>query len=243
MRTLAEIRAGFSTLPETQAELWLAGRRPLVLAPHPDDESLGCGGMIASACALGLPPAVIILTDGAASHPDSHDYPPNRLREVREAEAVRATAMLGLASENLHFLHQPDTKLPGAGPAFDDLTERIAAIGRRHECGFVAGPWAGDPHCDHEAAARLASEVAAKTGWPLCSYPVWGWLRNGAEIFDEPRAGGWRLDISAHQAAKQRAIAAHVSQYGGLITDSPKGFRLPEALLDVFRQPFEIFIA
>jgi len=243
MSTLAEIRARFANFQETQIVPWLAGRRPLVLAPHPDDESLGCGGMIAAACAMGLHPVVLILTDGAASHPNSREFPPDRLRHVREIEAVQATALLGLPEQNLHFLHQPDTRLPRAGPAFAALVAQITAIGRRQDCGMIVGPWAGDPHCDHEAAAIIAAAVAAKTGWPLCSYPVWGWLRAGDDIFDETRNHGWRLDITAHQDAKQRAIAAHVSQYGGLITDSPDGFCLPAELLEVFRQPFEVFIA
>jgi LmbE family N-acetylglucosaminyl deacetylase len=243
MRTLSEIRAAFANFPASQVSPWLAGRRPLVLAPHPDDESLGCGGMIAAACAVGLHPVVIILTDGAASHPNSREFPPERLRSVREIEAVRAAASLGLPQQNLHFLQQPDTKLPSAGPACRALVAQIIAIGQRQDCGMIIGPWAGDPHCDHEAAAVLAASTAAETGWQLCSYPVWGWLRAGDEIFDEPRNRGWRLDIAAYQDAKQRAIAAHVSQYGGLITDSPDGFCLPAELLEVFRQPFEVFIA
>ncbi|HEX2943304.1 MAG TPA: PIG-L family deacetylase, partial [Rhodopila sp.] len=43
----------------------------LILAPHPDDESLGCGGLIATAVAAGRAPLVVILTDGAGSHPNS----------------------------------------------------------------------------------------------------------------------------------------------------------------------------
>jgi LmbE family N-acetylglucosaminyl deacetylase len=243
VRTLAEIRAGFTALPEIGIADWLAGRRPLVLAPHPDDESLGCGGMIAAACAAGLHPVVIILTDGAASHPGSREFPPEKLRDLREAEAARATALLGLPPANLRFLRQPDTRLANAGPTFDALIDDIISIGQALGCGMIVGPWAGDPHCDHQAAACLASAAAARTGWALRSYPVWGWLRDGAETFVEPRAGGWRLDIAAQLEAKQRAIAAHVSQYGALITDSPAGFRLPAALLSLFAQPFEVFIA
>jgi LmbE family N-acetylglucosaminyl deacetylase len=243
LRTLTEIRAGFASLPAISVVPWLAGRRPLVLAPHPDDESLGCGGMIAAACASGLDPVVVILTDGAASHPGSREFPPARLRRLRETEAARATALLGLPPRHLHFLRQADTCLPSAGPVFEQLAGQIVGIGQRHGCGMIVGPWAGDPHGDHEAAALLAAAAAAQSGWDLCSYPVWGWLRDGAERFDEPRIGGWRLDITAYAQAKQQAIAAHVSQYGGLIKDSATGFQLPGALLAVFARPFEVFIA
>jgi hypothetical protein len=54
---------------------------------------------------------------------------------------------------------------------------------------------------------------------------------------------GHRLDISGFMAAKQAAIAAHESQYSGLIKDSPGGFRLPAELLAIAAQPFEVFLS
>jgi LmbE family N-acetylglucosaminyl deacetylase len=53
---------------------------------------------------------------------------------------------------------------------------------------------------------------------------------------------GRRLDISAHLPAKRRAIAAHASQYGGIITDDPAGFQLPSDLLREFDSPWETFL-
>jgi len=212
----------------TAAEL-LRGRRPLILAPHPDDESLGCGGLIAAAGTIGLAPEVVILTDGAASHPGSRTHPPRHLAALREAEARAALAILGLPAANAHFLRQPDTALAVDGALIDRLVE----IGSG--CGMVIGPWAGDPHCDHEAAAQIAQAVAIRTGMTLLSYPVWGRLRE-----DVP--AGLRLDISAQLEVKTRAIAAHESQYGALITDSPEAFALPEDLLAIFAQPYEIYL-
>src|ERR1700746_771451 len=73
----------------------------LVLAPHPDDESLGCGGLIAACCAAGRPPGVAILTDGCASHPGSCAYPPQRLAAIRKQEVTSAVGHLGLSIERL----------------------------------------------------------------------------------------------------------------------------------------------
>jgi LmbE family N-acetylglucosaminyl deacetylase len=243
VRKIADLLAGFQALPETDIATLLQGSRPLILAPHPDDESLGCGGLIAAATAIGLAPSVIILTDGSASHPGSIAFPPAKLAALRETEALRAVTRLGLPAQNLHFLRYADTKLPRHGPGFDAALAQILAIGRAQHCGLVIGPWHADPHCDHEAAATLAAMAAQRADWPLFSYPVWGWLRGADEWVAEPRDAGWRLDISAQQSRKQRAIAAHQSQYGRLITDSPDGFRLPENLLAVFARPFEVFIA
>jgi LmbE family N-acetylglucosaminyl deacetylase len=243
MRRISRIREGFLRLPQTDITGLLAGRRPLLLAPHPDDESLGCGGLIAAACDAGVAPVVVILTDGVASHPDSPTYPPRKLRALREQEARHAVAALGLPPQHLYFVRATDTRLPAAGAMFETYMKRLGVIGRRHACSLVLAPWQADPHCDHETAALMAARLAAETGWALLSYPVWGWLRDGAEWFDEPRRNGWRLDISAQMARKLQAIAAHESQYGGLIQDSPGGFTLPPELLRIFARSFEVYIA
>ncbi len=211
----------------------LGGRRALILAPHPDDESLGCGGLIAAACAAGLAPEVVILTDGAASHPGSRTHPPLRLARLREAEARAALAILGLPACHAHFLRQPDNALAVDGAIIDRLVEIGAG------CGVVIGPWAGDPHCDHTAAAMIAQAVAIRTGMALLSYPVWGRLRKDGALRELPAL---RLDISPQLAVKTRAIAAHESQYGGVIKDSPEAFCLPAELLAVFAQPYEIYL-
>lgn len=223
----------FAALPEAGLGAVLGGRRALILAPHPDDESLGCGGLIAAACAAGLPPAVVILTDGAASHPHSTSHPPPRLAALREVEVREALTILGLPEKDVVLLREPDTKLAKQGA----IVERLVEIAQQENCGVVIGPWAGDPHCDHEAAAVIAEAVAIRGGLRLLSYPVWGWLRE-----DAPPATGWRLDISAHLDVKRRAIAAHASQYGKVIMDSPGGFFLPENLLAIAARPYEVFL-
>ncbi len=76
----------------------------IVIAPHPDDESLACGGLIAEACREGLRGKVVIVSDGAGSHPNSKAYPPDQLRALREEEARRAAAELGLGPEEIIFL-------------------------------------------------------------------------------------------------------------------------------------------
>ncbi len=230
--------AAFAALPESDIETILAGRRPLILAPHPDDESLGCGGLIAACCEAGFAPAVAILTDGSKSHPDSRLFPASRLRDLRESEALRAVRLLGLPSENLVFLRYQDTSLPTVGHGFDCAVSHVLRLAREKNCALLIAPWAHDPHCDHEAAAA----IAAATGVPVLSYPVWGWLRDGDDEVAPPR-GGFRLNITQFMARKRAAITAHESQYGNLIKDSANGFRLPASLLEIFARPYETFLA
>lgn len=238
MITAAALRAALEQLPAADAGAITDGGRALILAPHPDDETLGCGGLIAECCVRFTPPFVVILTDGAASHPDSITHAAPRLAQLRRAEAQAAVALLGLPPDHLLFLDYPDARLPRAGA----LVERIAGLIGEHDCAIVLAPMPTDPHCDHVSAAAIAAAAAARTGARLLYYPVWTWLLAGETALDIPAPAGWRLDITDHVAAKQRAIAAHASQYTGLIADQPDGFRLPAELLAIFARRFEIFI-
>ena len=80
-------------IPAVAASVLLRGRPLLVLAPHPDDESLGCGALLAQAFA-GVGAHVACLTDGAASHPGSRLVPPDQLAAIRRAEVLDAVAPL-----------------------------------------------------------------------------------------------------------------------------------------------------
>ena len=233
--------AAMRELPVARLETILGGRRPLVLAPHADDESLGCGGLLAQAAATGLRPGVLVLTDGAGSHPGSVRYPPARLRAVREAEARAAVAILSV--ERIGFLGLPDTAAPVAGAAFEAAVEQIVAVAREWECGVLMAPWRHDPHCDHEAAHLMASAAAVRTGLAHLAYPVWGWTLDPAVTLEGPAVAGWRLDVSEERSAKERAIGAHQSQYAGLVDDDPGGFQLEAGFLDLFAGRFETFLS
>ncbi|MCE2578260.1 PIG-L family deacetylase [Komagataeibacter sp. FNDCR1] len=214
----------------------------LILAPHADDESLGCGGLIAACCAAGRPPLVVILSDGVGSHPHSPSWPAPRLRAQRQHEALRAVSCLGLAAERLLFLDLPDTAVPHAGPVFERSVRQLAHLCSDHGCGIVLAPWRGDPHCDHEAAWKMAVALQARCGVGLLAYPVWGWLLAAEAEVEHEWPVGMRLDIAPYHRAKARAVSMHESQYGNLITDDPTGFSLPVALLAALVTDFEVFI-
>jgi LmbE family N-acetylglucosaminyl deacetylase len=242
MRRAADIFSRLRALPLVGVDTIANDGIVMVLAPHADDESLGCAGLITELTAKGRPPVVVIVTDGTGSHPSSHTYPPTRLRALREREALKAVTILGLPAGRLHFLRLRDTATPQFGPEFDSTVAIIANLMRENGCRILCAPWLYDPHCDHEGAQLIARAAARLTGAALLSYPVWGWLlADETPLPDEP-VGGWRLDIRDHLDLKRRAIAAHASQYSNLITDDPEGFRLPADLLSVFAQPYEVFL-
>jgi LmbE family N-acetylglucosaminyl deacetylase len=242
MTAVADVHRAWCALPVGGLDDIIGGGTCLVLAPHPDDESLGCGGLIATCVAAGRPPLVVVLTDGAGSHPGSRAFPPDRLRAVRAQEVRTAVGRLGLAADRVVLLGIPDTAAPVDGPGFEAVVSALAGL-VRPGCGAILAPWRYDPHCDHEAASLMASAVAESVSIRHVAYPVWGWTLPGETLVpDGSGSAGFRLEISRFLDAKRAAIEAHASQYGALITDDPDGFRLPDGLLSVFEVPFETFL-
>jgi LmbE family N-acetylglucosaminyl deacetylase len=243
MTPAADFHRAWRGLPLASVRDIIGDGAALILAPHPDDESLGCGGLIAACAAAGRPPLVAVLTDGAASHLNSAAFPPARLRAQRAQEARTAVAHLGLPADRLVFLDQPDAAAPTEGPAFAAVVDVLVSLIRAEaNCTAILAPWLHDPHCDHEAASRIASVVAERCGVREVAYPVWGWTLPPDIAVPARLELGWRLDIGAFLPRKRAAIFAHQTQYGGLITDDPGGFQLPSELLAAFDTPFETFL-
>jgi len=235
--------AAFREAPFYPVEAITGGAPVLVLAPHPDDESLGFGGLIAGAVEQGTEVHIAVLTDGAASHPGSRTYPPERLKRVREAETHAAVAELGVDAHRVVFLGAPDAGAPTEGPTFALLTGRLEQIIKHRNIRLLLTTWRHDPHCDHAAAALLAAAVARATGVRTLAAPVWGWTLADDYRLPGPVPTAMRLDITAQLPAKRRAIAAHISQTTNLIGDSADGFRLQPDFLAQFDRPWEVYIA
>ena len=214
----------------------------VVVAPHPDDESLGCGGLIASAVRAGRPVRLIVVSDGCGSHTASRLYPPATLRALREQETLDAAAILGLAPDAVRFLQLPDAAVPRAGLEAEAAAAAIAATANEIGSTTILVTWRHDPHCDHEAAAEIVDLVRdRRPGIRILAYPVWGWtLAPEAEI--ESPARLLRLDVGAERETKRRAVMAHRSQTTDLIGDDPTGFRLTGEMIDRLCGPYEGFI-
>ena len=241
MTRAAEVKVALAALPVQSFDEIIGPGALLVLAPHPDDESLGCGGLIAEALARGRAVYVAILTDGSGSHPGSLTFLPPRLAALRAQEVRDATARLGLPPDNLQLLGATDGSAPTDGPEFAALAQRLAEFVQARDIATICATWRHDPHCDHFAAALLAANVCRFTGARHLSYPVWSWtLPDDSELPGLPQ--GARLDIAPHLPAKRRAIAAHASQLTGLIADASDAFRLAPSFLALFDRSWEVFI-
>lgn len=122
----------------------------VVIAPHPDDESLGCGGLIAGCMRYGQRLHVVFVTDGAASHRNSALWNRTRLVTCREAEAEEALRRLGAGGSERSFLRLADANMPTPNAA-DYMDARTALISILLDLGpkLVVVPWRRDPHRDH----------------------------------------------------------------------------------------------
>ncbi|MGR3498978.1 MAG: PIG-L deacetylase family protein [Limimaricola soesokkakensis] len=216
------------------------GRPPVVLAPHPDDESLGCGALLAAAFA-GPGARVICMTDGGASHPGSLEWPRARLAELRACELDAAIAALGGDPACVTRLGLPDAGMLGLAHRFDEIAEAVVEIIHAAGTRVLIAPAPTDPHCDHEATAEIARIAALRAGMRLLFYPVWSGWHDPSYRARLPHRVEHRFDISASREAKAEAIAAHRSQLGQVVQDDPDGFVLPESFRTQFETGDEIY--
>lgn len=214
----------------------------LVLAPHPDDESLGCGGAIAAAVAAGKRVVVAAVTDGRRSHPRSRRYPGDAIARLRRQELEAAVHCLGDGAVSLVWLGYPDQQAPRDTNTLERAVEQLTLATDFAALDTIWTSWELDPHVDHVATAALAFRLVARLPWiGLWRYPVWGRFIELPGSQPEDPVG--IFECKAQRRRKRRAMAAHRSQMTGLIDDDPEGFVMPIAMQAHFLEAPEIFIA
>lgn len=163
--------------------------RVLVFAPHPDDESIGCGGLLALLAERGVPVRVVLVTDGAGAG----GLPPGADR-LRQAEFRAALGQLGVSDSAL--LGFPD----GALQADEALAQAVLAQLQSFQPDWVVMPALVDLHRDHRVLARVVRDQAAAlpSVRALWQYETWSALPVSHV-----------LDIAPVLARKRAAIAEH----------------------------------
>ena len=223
----------FSHLEEgTSERVWQAERRlrsaPLldvsvdelvVVASHPDDETLGAAGVIQRVHARGGGVTVIVVTDGEASHPDSVSHSRTDLRVVRRGEVLRAVHALAPGAR-VHFLALADGGLrEGAADLERALAAILDGLSAPLSRTLVVAPWSGDGHRDHRVTAEAVGRLTAERGVAHLGYPIWLWHWGGPD--DVPWDAAVVLSLTPEERSlKARALRTHVSQMSPL-SDSP----------------------
>jgi LmbE family N-acetylglucosaminyl deacetylase len=211
--------------PETQWRPWLQQHlsrpepfthwlpdtaRLVVLAPHPDDEVLACGALLALHAARGGESLIVAVTDGEGSHRDAdrQDLTETALAQTRCTERAQGLKQLDLTDKQILSLHLPDG---GVTRHESELERRIRLLLRPGD--VLISPWRSDGHPDHDACGRAAARASAATGRPLWEAPVWMWHWARPNDRRVPWMRMQALAVSdAARASKQAALAAHVSQ-------------------------------
>ena len=221
----------------------IAARRVMVIAPHPDDESLGCGGLIAALVEGGREVQVVVVTDGGASHPGSVAWPRRRLAETRRTEALNALGALGLPTTAATFLDLPDADMPDRGsPAWLQAQRRLTDALSALAPDLLLLPWRRDPHRDHRDAWRLAMDAVDATPRRPIVWEYAIWLDELGAAEDQPRPDEvekMEVNVEPWMERKRQAVLRHHSQMGELIHDDPTGFSLTPETLNRLIRPVE----
>lgn len=149
--------------------------RIIVFAPHPDDETLGCGGTIAKRLNEGYEVLVVVMTDGRHSFLKglgiALDPTPEELKEIRRGEVKRATRILGVPEENLLFLDFVDGALDENEM---EAQKRVMKLLGEKVPSEIYFPYEKDGHPDHRATNRIVTSAVRKVGIsPLeCKYMI-----------------------------------------------------------------------
>jgi LmbE family N-acetylglucosaminyl deacetylase len=206
---------------------WKPPMRPtVVVAPHPDDETLGLGGFIAAQTARGVDVTIAAVTDGQNAYPDTA-----RLGEIRRNEQTRALARLGV----------PEGKIVRFGLADSDVQSHEGELLHRlmrlvSSDTLLVAPWRGDFHSDHLACGRAAERVARITGAALISYFFWTWHMVRPELLIGLQLRAFHLPPKCVEA-KAEALQEHRSQ----LVRADGNPILHEKLLGPAKRPFEVF--
>ncbi len=168
--------------------------RALVIAPHPDDESLGCGGTMALLADRGTEVTTLTASDGEATQ--GTDLPPDEIARLRRTEAQRAAAV---SDADTRFLGLPDGRLDEHP---HELTSGLRKVLSELEPDAVFAPWLLDGGSDHRAvSSALAAALDGAGDAPVPE--IWGY-----EVWT-PLVPNRMVDVTSVIDRKREAVAAH----------------------------------
>ena len=174
----------------------------LVVAPHPDDEILGAGGLIRTWAMRGAEVSVLSVSDGEGAEPTRHG-----LGTIRREELTEALRKLCPTHVSVTRLGLPDGRI---AHHVNRLRNAILSLARGKLT--LIAPYELDRHPDHAAVGSVCLEFARSQQLPLARYSIWA--RQAAEHLREARWGKFLLDDEALRA-KTRALGCFRTQLEG----------------------------
>lgn len=180
--------------------------RCLILAPHPDDEVFGCGGLIARLAADGRAPYVVVLSGGGGSHRSCCDVAEKEIVSARRILTRQSAVELGVPAENIFELDYPDGNIGGDHPAQE---ARLCEIIDEVTPDIVLVPHRGEGWPDHLAVREIGLRLAPAQA-EVYEYCVWMWYYLQRSL-DWTNAASLRMTPDEHDR-KQAAIRAYTSE-------------------------------
>lgn len=208
----------------------------LIIAPHPDDETLGCGAIIARLCASGQKVRVLVVTDGAASG-NSSIISPFELVQIRHNECVEACKTLGVKADDVVFLNFPD----GGTSA---LVDTIAAAIKTHVIAFqprlIFSPYSEDSHPDHQTIANAIDSLCRDKTivGTVFEYPIsfWPFVALRHLLHPSKLRRLRRITTTPYLTHKMRAMKSYRSQLENMTGEPAWFYFKPEHILRFFRE-------
>lgn len=213
-------------------------QRVCIFAPHPDDEVLGCGGLLQQLAANGNPIVLIHVTNGTQSHPNSQIYSQESLDTIRPQESVKALEVLGVANQvTTMALNLAD------GNVFaqqDQFHQELSAIIQPED--ILITTFINDGHPDHEATGQVVASFAKQQH--LACYQVliwaWHWAKPGDSRI--PWHCAMRVNLTTEQLQRKlQAITCFKSQ---ITADDSTGSPpiLSAKAIARISQPWEVYL-
>lgn len=192
-------------------------RRIIVFAPHPDDETLGCGGTIARKTNEGYEVVVVVMTDGrhALKSLGISSPTPEELRIIRREEITKAIGCLGVSDQNLLFLDFVDGTL---GEHVQEAVKKVRVLLKEYSPSEVYFPHAKDINVDHQAASFIVNGSIAEMGLSVSGYrySVFQRFARVGPIVDRVLSVFKRnlvyVDVSSFLRQKEAALGEYKSQ-------------------------------
>lgn len=201
--------------------------RTVVVVPHPDDEVLGTGGLVAHQRRRSQEVVVVAVTDGEAAYADAPD-----LGRTRIGEQLGALARLGVAADRVIRLGLPDGQV---ARHCDELAAVVASLADADT--LLVAPWKHDVHPDHEGCGQAVLIAAVATGADAAFSLFWAWHRMSLASMPIDRMVRLGLDDDL-VAARFEALVCHSSQ---LARDAGPPI-LPLGVLGPMTRPYEVYV-
>jgi LmbE family N-acetylglucosaminyl deacetylase len=201
--------------------------RLVVLSPHPDDETLGVGGLIAASVSHKWEVVVVSVTDGEAARCAVPDLGDRRHRELLDAlDRLRP----GLRTEVVRC-RLPDGAVQNHGSDLRDVFTRVI-----RSSDLVVAPLSCDGHSDHDAVAQAGAGVARQAGATFAMFPIWAWQWHDPATSPISLLGRRVLLSDDDLTRKNSAIACYVSQTSG------SEAIVPPSVLRRFQVGYEVLV-